>query len=121
MYVAPCACYAFTNPAIDEIEGYDATVGLTAWANNPSKKDAFVCSNMTSLHSFTHYQSQLVAQCKAAGAIIIVKTNVPQTMLAFECSNPLWGCTTNPWNDQFTCGGSSGGGLLSVFVKSSNQ
>ncbi|KAJ8588246.1 amidase signature enzyme [Rhizopogon salebrosus TDB-379] len=75
-----------------EIEGYDVTVGLTGWANKPAKKDAF-----------------LVAQFKAAGAIIIVKTNVPQTMLAFECSNPLWGCTTNPWNDQYTSGGSSGG------------
>ncbi|OAX39499.1 amidase signature enzyme [Rhizopogon vinicolor AM-OR11-026] len=75
-----------------EVEGYDATVGFTAWADKPAKKDAF-----------------LVAQFKAAGAIAIVKTNVPQTMLAFECSNPLWGRTTNPWNDQFTCGGSSGG------------
>jgi Asp-tRNA(Asn)/Glu-tRNA(Gln) amidotransferase A subunit family amidase len=30
-------------------------------------------------------------------------------MLAFECCNPLWGRTTNPWNDQYSCGGSSGG------------
>lgn len=74
------------------IEGYDATVGFTAWANNPGKKDA--C---------------LVSQLRAAGAIIFVKTNVPQTMFAFECSNPLWGRTTNPWNDKYTCGGSSGG------------
>jgi hypothetical protein len=31
------------NPAIDEVEGYDATVGFTAWADKPAKKDAFVC------------------------------------------------------------------------------
>ncbi|KAG2348084.1 amidase signature enzyme [Suillus weaverae] len=74
------------------IEGYDATVGFTAWANNPGKKDA--C---------------LVAQLRTAGAIIFVKTNVPQTMFAFECSNPVWGRTTNPWNNKYTCGGSSGG------------
>ncbi|KAG1866160.1 amidase signature domain-containing protein [Suillus subluteus] len=74
------------------MEGYDATVGFTAWANNPGKKDA--C---------------LVAQLRAAGAIIFVKTNVPQTMFAFECSNPLWGRTRNPWNNKYTCGGSSGG------------
>lgn len=30
-------------------------------------------------------------------------------MFAFECSNPLWGTTTNPYNDKYTCGGSSGG------------
>ncbi|KAG2369045.1 amidase signature domain-containing protein [Suillus spraguei] len=75
-----------------QIEGYDATIGFTAWANNPGKKDACV-----------------IAQLRAAGAIIFVKTNVPQTMLAFKCSNPLWGRTTNPWNDKYTCGGSSGG------------
>ncbi|KAG2356480.1 hypothetical protein BDR07DRAFT_1491878 [Suillus spraguei] len=60
-----------------------------------------VKDNCTSFH--------VVAQLRAAGAIIFVKTNVPQTMLAFECSNPLWGRTTNPWNNKYTCGGSSGG------------
>ncbi|KIJ62913.1 hypothetical protein HYDPIDRAFT_182577 [Hydnomerulius pinastri MD-312] len=75
-----------------EITGYDATIGFTHWANKPCTKNAFV-----------------VAQCRKAGAVIIVKTNVPQTMFAFECSNALWGRTTNPWGDKFTCGGSSGG------------
>jgi len=30
-------------------------------------------------------------------------------MFAFECCNPLWGRTVNPYNDGYTCGGSSGG------------
>ena len=30
-------------------------------------------------------------------------------MLSFECNNPVWGRTTNPWNDKYTSGGSSGG------------
>lgn len=30
-------------------------------------------------------------------------------MLAFECRNPLWGQTTNPYSKNHTCGGSSGG------------
>jgi Asp-tRNA(Asn)/Glu-tRNA(Gln) amidotransferase A subunit family amidase len=38
-----------------------------------------------------------------------MKTNLPQTMMAFECCNPLWGRTTNPWNEKYTSGGSSGG------------
>ncbi|KAF8120361.1 amidase signature domain-containing protein [Boletus edulis] len=75
-----------------EISGYDATIGFTHWANKPCTTDAF-----------------LVSQCRKAGAIIIVKTNVPQTMFAFECSNALWGRTTNPWGEKYTCGGSSGG------------
>lgn len=75
-----------------EIAGYDATIGFTHWANKPSTDDAF-----------------LVSLCRAEGAIIIAKTNVPQTMFAFECSNPLWGRTLNPWNAKYTCGGSTGG------------
>ena len=52
---------------------------------------------------------QVVKQIRNAGGIIIAKTNVPQTMLAFECSNPLWGRTLNPWSKDHTSGGSSGG------------
>jgi amidase len=52
---------------------------------------------------------QIVNHLLSAGAIIYVKTNIPQTMFAFECSNPVWGRTTNPYNEDYTCGGSSGG------------
>ena len=45
----------------------------------------------------------------SAGAIPFVKTNVPQTMFAFESVNPLWGRTLNPHNPAFGAGGSSGG------------
>lgn len=52
---------------------------------------------------------QIVNILLDAGAVIFVKTNLPQTIFGFECSNPVWGRTTNPWNDKFTPGGSSGG------------
>ncbi|KDQ12989.1 hypothetical protein BOTBODRAFT_56307 [Botryobasidium botryosum FD-172 SS1] len=74
------------------IKGFDHTIGFTDWANHPAADDAM-----------------LVRQIRAAGGIIIAKTNVPQTMVSFECSNPLWGRTLNPWNPDYTCGGSSGG------------
>lgn len=45
----------------------------------------------------------------AAGAVPFCKTNVPQTMRSFECSNPLWGATENPLKEGYTPGGSSGG------------
>ncbi|KAG9029896.1 hypothetical protein FS837_003439, partial [Tulasnella sp. UAMH 9824] len=50
-----------------------------------------------------------VNHIRAAGGIPFVKTNVPQTMLSFECANPLWGRTLNPYSPNHTCGGSSGG------------
>lgn len=43
------------------------------------------------------------------GAIPLCKTNVPQTMLSYECNNPLWGRTLNPYNLSHSSGGSSGG------------
>ncbi|KAJ7213570.1 amidase [Mycena pura] len=52
---------------------------------------------------------KVVALLRAAGAIPIAKTNVPQTLFACECSNHVFGQTVNPFNPAFTSGGSSGG------------
>lgn len=38
-----------------------------------------------------------------------MKTNIPQTQMFFECINPTWGRTTNPYSAHHTSGGSSGG------------
>ena len=43
------------------------------------------------------------------GAIVICKTNVPQSLFATECSNNVFGYTVNPSNTKYTPGGSSGG------------
>lgn len=50
-----------------------------------------------------------VAALRAAGAIPIAKTNLPQLMFYTETDNPLYGRTNNPWNPERSCGGSSGG------------
>ncbi|KAI1874129.1 uncharacterized protein JN550_002708 [Neoarthrinium moseri] len=53
---------------------------------------------------------------QAAGAVIISKTNVPQTMLVAEADNNVFGQTRNPVNCNLTCGGSSGGeGAVQAF------
>jgi fatty acid amide hydrolase len=51
----------------------------------------------------------LVARLRAAGAIIIGKTNVAQLLTGCESVNPLYGITRNPWNPDRSAGGSSGG------------
>jgi fatty acid amide hydrolase len=50
-----------------------------------------------------------VARVRAAGAIILGKTNVSQLLLYHESDNPVYGRTNNPWNLERSPGGSSGG------------
>ena len=51
----------------------------------------------------------LVARLRAAGALILGVTNVPDLLVAYETDNLLYGRTNNPWNMDYTAGGSSGG------------
>jgi amidase len=51
----------------------------------------------------------VVARLRAAGAILLGKTNTPELTLAFETDNLLHGRTNNPYNLDRTSGGSSGG------------
>ncbi|XP_063283823.1 vitamin D3 hydroxylase-associated protein-like isoform X2 [Pelobates fuscus] len=53
--------------------------------------------------------SNIVKVLKKQGAIPFVKTNIPQSMINFDCSNSIYGQTVNPHNHKKTCGGSSGG------------
>jgi len=55
-----------------------------------------------------------VARLRAAGAVIIGKTNVPEFTLEGYTSNELFGVTRNPWDPRLTPGGSSGGAAASV-------
>ncbi|RKP06837.1 amidase [Thamnocephalis sphaerospora] len=74
------------------VRGYDVCVGYSTWINKPMAEDS------------------VIVQClRRAGAIPYVKTNVPQTLLAFESENPVFGRTLNPHNHQYAPGGSSGG------------
>ncbi len=75
-----------------DLEGTPATFGLPARANAIATED-----------------DPYVARLRAAGAVILCKTNVPQLLLMTETDNPLYGRTNNPWDPERSCGGSSGG------------
>lgn len=55
-----------------------------------------------------------VARLKAAGAIIIGKTNVPFMLMDYQSYNDLYGKTNNPWDISLTPGGSSGGAAAAL-------
>ncbi|HKI92114.1 MAG TPA: amidase, partial [Gaiellaceae bacterium] len=51
----------------------------------------------------------VVARVRAAGAVVVGKTNVPEYTWSYETENALHGRTLNPHDHARTCGGSSGG------------
>lgn len=74
------------------LAGTDATCGLTGQKGRVSLADGVV-----------------VAALRAAGAVVLGKSNVPQLLLAQETDSPVHGRTHNPWHLDRSPGGSSGG------------
>ncbi|XP_068546117.1 vitamin D3 hydroxylase-associated protein-like isoform X1 [Anas acuta] len=73
-------------------KGQLSTCGLVQYLGTPEQED-----------------SVLVKVLKRQGAIPFAKTNVPQSLFNYDCSNTIFGQTLNPLNHQKTPGGSSGG------------
>ena len=74
------------------LKGYDASNGYISRAFDASTFD-----------------TPLIALVKSQGAVVLAKTNTPQTMLVAESHNNVFGQTKNPIVRHLTCGGSSGG------------
>ena len=55
-----------------------------------------------------------VGRCKAAGAVVLGKTNTSEFGHKAITDNPLFGVTRNPWNLERTPGGSSGGAAAAI-------
>ena len=55
-----------------------------------------------------------VARLKAAGAIILGKTNTPEMAISYETDNPVFGRTNSPQAHHRTPGGSSGGEAAAI-------
>jgi amidase len=64
--------------------------------------------------SMPYRDAPVVERMKAAGAIPIGRTNLPEFALRLDTDNPLRGRTFNPWNAALTPGGSSGGDAAAV-------
>ena len=57
---------------------------------------------------------RVVAAVRAAGAIILAKTNTPEFGAGANTRNPVYGATGNPFDPSLTCGGSSGGSAVAL-------
>ncbi|CAN0201872.1 unnamed protein product [Bubo scandiacus] len=67
------------------------------------------CGLVQCLGTVVQEDSVLVKVLKRQGAIPFAMTNVPQSLFNYDCSNPIFGQTLNPFNHQKSPGGSSGG------------
>src|SRR5207244_11710616 len=56
----------------------------------------------------------LVRRLRKAGAILLGNTNTPEFLMAYETDNRLSGKTSNPWNREYSSGGSSGGEAAAI-------
>ena len=94
-----------------QVIGTEATLGLVAFIGKTSEVNSCLVENLLEL-----------------GAVLYVKTNVPQTLMVFDhklsskaylttmssdqtadSHNNVFGRVLNPWNTMLTAGGSSGG------------
>ncbi|TAK80697.1 MAG: amidase [Betaproteobacteria bacterium] len=80
-----------------ETAGLRTTGGYPPLSNHVPKRDATA-----------------VARLRAAGAVLMGKTNVPPLSADGRADNPIFGRTNNPWNLERTPGGSTGGGAAAV-------
>jgi len=78
-------------------EGLRTTFGSEAYADHVPTEDA-----------------PIVAKIRAAGAIVIGKTNIPEFSIGANTVNRLFGATGNPFDVTRTCGGSSGGSAVAL-------
>src|SRR5277367_5505914 len=58
--------------------------------------------------------AEVVRRLKAAGAIVLAKTNTPEFACGANTNNALFGPTRNPWNPALSPAGSSGGSAAAV-------
>ncbi len=79
------------------VEGMLTSMGSPIFANNIAQKDDL-----------------MVARMKAAGAIVIGKTNTPEFGLGSHTFNPVHGTTRNPYDLSRSAGGSSGGAAVAL-------
>ncbi|HEY2503365.1 MAG TPA: amidase [Mycobacterium sp.] len=83
------------------------------------KDDVDVADEVTAYGSGGHgpavtADADVVRRLRAAGAVIIGKTNVPELMMFPYTESLTFGATRNPWNPERTPGGSSGGSAAAV-------
>ena len=95
--LGPLAGIPFGVKDLEDVKEMVTSFGSTPYKDNVAREDSIQ-----------------VARLKAAGAIVVGKTNTPEFGFTGFTKNRLYGITRNPWNRERTPGGSSGGSAAAV-------
>jgi len=95
--IGPLAGIPIGVKDLEDVKGMVTSFGSIPYKNNTAQRDSIQ-----------------VARLKAAGAIVVGKTNTPEFGFTGFTKNMLYGVTRNPWNTERTPGGSSGGSAAAV-------
>ena len=83
---------------MEDVAGMSSTYGSAVFADAaPAEHDGLIPRRL-----------------RAAGAIVVGKTNQPEFAFAGYTSNTVYGMTTNPWGTEWSPGGSSGGSAAAL-------
>lgn len=85
------------------VKDLEATEGLLTTLGSPQYRDHVPAAD-----------NVLVARLRAAGAIVVGKTNVPELGAGANTRNEVWGATGNPFDPRLNAGGSSGGSAAAL-------
>jgi Asp-tRNA(Asn)/Glu-tRNA(Gln) amidotransferase A subunit family amidase len=96
--VGPLAGIPIGVKDLEDAAGFRTTQGSAVYADSPPATA----------------DSALVERLKAAGCIVVGKTNTPEGGHKADTVNPLFGATANPWDLTKTSGGSSGGSAAAI-------
>lgn len=80
-----------------DLRGHPTTWGFEIHRDHRAREDAFA-----------------VQRAKAAGAVVLGKTNVPPALADWQSDNPIYGRTNNPHALTHSAGGSSGGSAAAI-------
>jgi|EP01046_Picozoa_sp_COSAG06_P007268 Asp-tRNA(Asn)/Glu-tRNA(Gln) amidotransferase A subunit family amidase len=98
--LGPLAGVPFGVKDLEDVKGLPTSYGAAPLKDNIAVQDSVV-----------------VERLRAAGAIVVGKTNTPLFGSTAYCKNLLYGVTRNPWNLLKTPGGSSGGSSAAIAAR----